>query len=647
MIFKYLAKLLKMGMCGIAGFIIKKQFETEIASDILDEMIKTVRWRGPDGKGIYIDSISDKLIAFAHCRLAIVDLSDNGKQPLCSPDGRYYVTYNGEIYNHNEIRNELKSLGHSFISSCDTEVLIHACMQWGVNEAILRFDGMWAFALYDRVEKQVYLCRDRMGVKPLYYSYQESDFLFASDMRSLYKFPGFKKNIDYSALHGYLWNMYVPAPQTILQGVCKLNPGTILRYDLNSNQLEIRQYWNPYDVEVSLPNNYTDYKDYVKEILQDSVRMRLEADVSVGVFLSGGIDSTLVASLAKDISKKRINTYSIGFEEKENDDARVASEVAGILGTNHKELYCTAKDALEIIPLLPTVYSEPFADNSQIPTLLLSKMTRDYVTVSLSGDGGDELFIGYPYYLRYEKLYKKRKWAQLTSLVIGKFVNGVDAVYDHNKWKINKFYNAADLESILTLDYTAVFPLIDSLLKSEITAKQNNQELRKAYIANGSIVMDDILKSIVNNSITYALPDDMLVKVDRASMYCSLECRCPLLDYKVAECAITAPTEWRCRNGIMKAPLRDILYDYIPKQIIERPKSGFGMPINKWLHNELNEMVNDSLSKDLIIRQGIFNVEEINHFVSSFNRGNNPILDKVAYTLLMFQLWWEEYMDGK
>ncbi len=628
-------------MCGIAGMVRKQQSEDKI-KDILDRMVDAAIWRGPDGKGIYITDSQNFTVGLAHRRLSILDLSDRGNQPMILADGRYALTYNGEIYNYKEIKEELLRKGHTFFSDCDTEVVLHACAEFGVEHAVAKFNGMWSFAFYDRDAGTITLSRDRLGVKPLYYMSTKDGFAFASDLRSFFELPNFDTALNKAALHGYLWNMYIPAPYSIFEGVSKLSQGSVLEYNIYEQREMIRKYWDVGSVHVDFKGSYEEYVHTIEELLAESVAIRLVADVPVGMFLSGGIDSSVITALAQRQSEKVLNTYSIGFFDKENDDAKIASEVAKILGTNHKELYCTQKDALSLIQKIPEAYSEPFADNSQIPTMLLSQMTREHVTVALSGDGGDEFFIGYPSYVSNRKQLLFRKLTGISDPLFRLISSRINR-YDHNKWVIDKFLNAKDITSIIHLNYITANDLINSIFPINLSSRENMRIYGGDYhLMKGA----DIVRSSVSQSIQYGLTDDMLTKVDRASMYYSLECRCPILDYRVAECALSVPTSYNLHAGILKAPLKDILYQYVPRKVVERPKSGFGVPINKWLHGELKEIVNDNLSEERIKRQGIFDPEGIQKFAEEFNRQNNPILDRIAYTMLIFQLWWETYLDN-
>lgn len=627
-------------MCGIAGFFSRK-INKEKMTTIMNRMIDTVIWRGPDDKGVQVIPLGDAVVGLAHRRLSIIDLSERGHQPMEYANGRYSIVYNGEIYNYKVLREQLISKGHVFTSDCDTEVVLHACIEYGVDAAVSRFNGMWAFALFDREKGTITLSRDRLGVKPLYYINNSDGFMFASDMCSLYEVPGFEKSINYEALHGFLWNMYVPAPYTILNNVNKLSPGCNLEFSVKNTKIKRKKYWDVRGLKRGFDDSYEDFISDIEELLTDSVKIRLEADVPVGVFLSGGIDSSIVCALAQRESGTQVNTYSIGFTEKENDDAKVAIQVAKVLGTNHKELYCTQQDALELIEIIPDAYSEPFADNSQIPTMLLSRMTKEHVTVALSGDGGDELFLGYPSYVSKNALLKKRKKlggaAQLINIAAK-----VLSIYDHKRWKLEKFHNASSVTNVINLEYITAHNLINSIFNSKYVETDGIKMYGGNYYEEAGL---SVTEGLDLQTLEYGLPDDMLTKVDRASMFYSLECRCPILDYRVAEAAVGAPIEYNLHDGKLKAPLKDILYKYVPKRIVDRPKSGFGVPINRWLHADLNEIVNDNLSSLFIKRQGIFDSVGMERFVKEFNRQNNPNLDRIAYTLLMFQLWWKRYCD--
>lgn len=625
-------------MCGICGKISRRKTETELRV-LLQSMLDSMKWRGPDGRGIYIDNVgNDELLGLGQCRLSIFDLSENGKQPMYSSDGMSVIVYNGEVYNFNEIRHELEQSGYSFKSTCDTEVLLYACNHWGVKKAVSKMNGMLAFAYYDKKSRNLYLIRDRLGVKPLYYYKTENDFVFGSDLRVFMADKEIEKKINRQALYGYLWNMYIPAPLSIYDNVFKLESGTILKYELKSSEISIERYWDMNNIDNNLfYSNEIDILTELKSKLVNSVKLRLEADVPVGVFLSGGIDSSLITAIASENSTQKINTYSIGFHDKKNDDADYADSVSRILGSNHEKLFCTQKDALDMIMDIPKAYSEPFADNSQIPTMLLSKLTKRYVTVGLTGDGGDELFCGYPSYIFQKKLYNNKFLLQILKKLIRKPVDLYCDIYNYKRWLVDKFTNITDVESVVNLDYFTAVPLLNSILKVD-------EGVDDFYWNSTSVhKKDEVISLSMKNGLRYGLQDDMLVKVDRASMYYSLECRSPFLDKNVVEYAINMPLSMKYKNRQLKYPLRQLLAQYIPYDIINRPKSGFGVPINKWMHEELKESIVSLMDDNFIKTEDIFDCDGIKALRKAFLERSSPIIDRVVYTLFMFQLWYMEY----
>lgn len=632
-------------MCGIAGFIKKRNASLESYRRSVRRMVDAIRWRGPDGQDAKIWTHRDNVVAFAHCRLSIIDLSENGKQPMETIDGRYSITFNGEIYNYGGIKKELEKLGYVFKSTCDTEALLYACVEWGVEVTASKCNGMFAFAFYDRAKAHVYLCRDRMGVKPLYYYVGNGQLVFASDLRALMALPDFKRKIDRRMLYGFLWNMYIPTPYTIFTDTYKLESGTYLRYDIKTGQIDKGRFWDigrQTNIFGEGDGDYFTFREDVKQLLKDAVKVRLEADVPVGVFLSGGIDSSLISALAQEASEHRIGTYSVGFEEKSNDDALYAKDVSKILGTDHTEIYCTASDALDLIEHIPQAYSEPFSDNSLLPTMLLSRLTREHVTVALSGDGGDELFVGYPSYLTQDKLYRLQNLTKIWANTGGWIAKKMMPMYNRKRWMSDKFSNATSAENIRLLDFITVTGILDSILP--MSENEELYDFERQMYSGSAREGESFLTQVVMQSIELGLQDDMLVKVDRASMYYSLEIRCPMLDYRVVEKAIAAPLEFKCKDGSLKATLKDILSDYVPMEIINRPKMGFGIPVDEWIHGEWSGIVNDYLSRGYIARQGLFSPEGIGKFAGEFMKRRNPVLNKIAFSILMFQLWWDEYM---
>lgn len=620
-------------MCGIVGCITAKTIEKKMLISMRDAMYH----RGPDAGGVYVDTVKGTNIGLAHRRLAIVDISERGEQPMISPDGTCVITYNGEIYNHAEIRQELQKLGHVFTSTCDTEVVLHAYMQWGID-AVKKFNGMFAYAIFDKRCEKLYLVRDRLGKKPLYYYRSNHGFLFASELAALVQCPWFERKINEDVLRAYLWRMSVQAPYSIFENTYKLRAGTILTYDICTGEVQQKEYWNLdwfYRKYSVLPEN--ELLAELERLLMDAVKRRLVADVPVGVFLSGGIDSSLIASLAQTVSDVPVNTFSIGFEEAGKDEALYSKEIAKSLGTKHHEKYCTIKEAMKYVQKIPKAFSEPFADNSQIPMMMLSEFAKEHVTVTLSGDGGDELFFGYPTDRTIPA--RNRRYASLAR-VIRKIpdVGLLKDIYCASYWKKAKTGEMGKAYYDFTSDVVIAQRLIDPLFikPSDITEKYINWQM--SMVQNEGTVEEKIL----NLETKDGLQEDMLVKVDRATMAYSLEARAPFLDYRVVELSSSIPIDLKCKNGVYKAPLRTILYKYVPKELLDRPKNGFGVPINEWLHKDFRNLVGDYLSPEFIAKQGIFDKRAVSKLYEAFIEYKTPALDRIVWCLLMFQMWWEE-----
>ncbi|MCR5739233.1 MAG: asparagine synthase (glutamine-hydrolyzing) [Lachnospiraceae bacterium] len=626
-------------MCGICGYVSKNFISYEALVSMTDSMEK----RGPDGHGFWQDRIDGKYVGLGHRRLSIFDLSDNGKQPMMSEDERISITYNGEIYNFIEIRKELENIGYRFSSKCDTEVILKAYSEWG-TASFARFNGMFAFAILDRSRNMLIICRDRLGVKPLYYGVSDNGVYFASDMSAIMRYPEFEHRLNTDALHYYLWNMYIPAPLSIFEGVRKVQPGQFIEYDIGDGSLRTETWWHPYDVFARGPLSLSkdDWIGRIEDLLADSVNIRMRADVPVGLFLSGGIDSSLVAAMACKIGGD-VKTFSIGFEEKEYDEGGYAREIASYLGTDHQSLYCSINDARELIREIPKAYSEPFADNSQIPMLLLSRMTSDHVTVALSGDGGDEMFGGYPNVLNLFSMYRKRYLYRGAGSVLGLAgkILGKD-MYSYDHWRSAKAKNIRSAKRARHLDYYTAAEIIDTIL--------NNNDKKSSVVDAMTDEMEyglpdaDFRDQMLLKDIRYGLPDDMLTKVDRATMFCSLEARCPILDYRIVEEAIRMPLDVKYSNGNLKFILKSILEKKIPREMIDRPKRGFGIPINAWLREE--SFINGFMSffdGTFIREQGLFNADGMERLMNAFFSNPSPILDRIIWNYVIFQMWWEEY----
>jgi asparagine synthase (glutamine-hydrolysing) len=613
-------------MCGIAGFWQTKR-GTEEPLGILDRMGAAVAHRGPDDSGIFHDVGTGIGLAFR--RLSILDLSPEGHQPMSSASGRYVIIFNGEVYNFEEVRTELGARqwrGHS-----DTEVMLEAFETWGVQSAVKRFVGMFAFALWDRQEIKLYLVRDRLGIKPLYYGRVGENFVFGSELKAIRQWPDFQPDIDRDVLTLYLRHNYVPSPHCIYKGLYKLPPGHFLTLGSAMGAMIPEPFWSVREaaregLRSPLSGSEVEAIDQLHQQLLSAVRLRMIADVPIGAFLSGGIDSSTVVALMQAQSSRPVKTFTIGFHELGYNEATHAKNVATHLETDHTELYLTPQDALNVVPLLPSMYDEPFSDPSQIPTFLVSKLARESVTVSLSGDGGDELFGGYNRYLfirRIWNLFKvlpKSARKAATELLRAVPPASIDRCFQL-LWpilprklrlavpgdKAHKLAALLSVESPEALYYRAL-----SLWESptEIVLNSHEPGTVLASIAESSWPSNIEEVMMLTDQLNY-LPDDILTKVDRASMAVSLEARVPMLDHHVVEFAWKLPLHFKIRNGTSKWILRQILYNYVPRELVERPKMGFGVPIDRWLRGPLRDWAEDLLSPRSLEQHGLFNPDSI------------------------------------
>lgn len=652
-------------MCGFTGFLTVNSFGPE-CKNYLSRMADAIRHRGPDDHGIWEDA--DAGIGLAHRRLSILDLSPQGHQPMVSDSGRYVLVFNGEIYNFESLRQELDAAwasdgsgnrarwrGHS-----DTEVMLAAIEQWGIESAVRKFIGMFAFALWDRKERLLTLARDRMGIKPLYYGWQGNSFLFGSELKAIREHPEFRREIDRNAATLFLRFEYIPAPHSIYQGIYKLLPGHILTLgakNLNSTP-DSHPYWSAEKVaEQGLMDPFTGSEkeavDQLDSVLRDAVKIRMISDVPLGAFLSGGIDSSTVVALMQAQSERPVKTFSIGFFEEGYNEARHAEKIANHLGTDHTELYVTAEQAMAVIPRLPTLYDEPFADCSQIPTFLVSELARQKVTVSLSGDGGDELFGGYNRYNWGSSIWNKIKWFPPMTRKL--FVKALTSVSPQN-WdrlfsqfgfllpsklkvptpgdKIHKLSEILEAENSdrLYMGLVSIWKDPSSLV---IGAHEPTTILSNGF--HSKKLTDFSQRMMLLDTITY-LPDDILTKVDRASMGVSLEARVPLLDHRVMEFAWRIPMGMKIKNGQSKWLLRQVLYKYIPKKLIERPKMGFGVPIGSWLRGPLREWAEDLLNERRLEEEGFFNPAPIREKWTEHLAGKRN-WQYYLWDVLIFQAW--------
>ncbi|HEB72901.1 MAG TPA: asparagine synthase (glutamine-hydrolyzing) [Nitrospirae bacterium] len=652
-------------MCGIAGVIDPRPGKSagQLGS-AAEKMSDAVKNRGPDDSGLWVDEING--LAFGHRRLSIIDISEQGHQPMVSSSGNYVIAYNGEIYNFQKIKKDLeKEKPVKWRGRSDTEVLLEAIERYGVLEAVKLLNGMFAFALWSRKEKSVTFIRDRLGKKPLYYGYNNGVFLFGSELKSFFAYPGFKGEIDRGSLALFLRHNYIPAPHSIYKGIRKLKPAHILTIALPLTPGQIPEsapYWSAREVySAGAQNAFKATEDELtlklNELLLDAVGARMISDVPLGAFLSGGIDSSLVVSLMQAQSARKVKTFSIGFNEAAYNEAPFASEVARHLGTDHTELYVTPLETRDVIPGLPEIYDEPFADSSQIPMCLVSKMAREHVTVCLSGDGGDESFGGYNRYLWAMSIWKKVGWAPrlfrklsagaITSIPPGaweKLYSAVQPVLPDSVRVSNPGDKAHKLAELLTLNGPVeMYRWLVSQFREPERIVTGSKEPR-TILSNEeewASVEDFTQQMMFLDTVTY-LPDDILTKVDRASMSVSLEARAPLLDYRVVEFAARLPVKMKIGDGYSKRLLRRTLFKYVPKQLIERPKMGFGVPIDSWLRGPLREWAESLLDEKRLKRESIFDPSPIRKKWSEHLSGKRN-WQYHLWTALMFQAWHEKY----
>jgi asparagine synthase (glutamine-hydrolysing) len=647
-------------MCGLTGYWQKPGPGAAEMKDLTARMTATLRHRGPNDHGLWCDPAA--AIALGHTRLSILDLSAEGHQPMATPDGRFTIAYNGEVYNFEEMRAELESAGHRFRGHCDTEVILHAIQAWGIEQALTRFVGMFAFALWDSRERALFLARDRLGIKPLYWGVQSGTLIFGSELKSCRLHPSFRAQIDRDALALYLRHNYIPEPHSIFQGFHKLPPGCWARFHSPSLPPEIHRFWDVRKVAkagLQSPFRGTDDEilDGLDGLLRDAVRMRMLADVPLGAFLSGGVDSSTVVALMQAQSPVPVRTFTIGFDEPGYDEAEHARKVAGWLGTDHTELYLDSKDAQAVIPALPELFDEPFADSSQIPTLLVSRMARQHVTVCLSGDGGDELFGGYP---RYHFAQKARKRLELVPARMQRAAAGALRTLSPGGW--NRLADWSGRAAPRSLRSGKAGDRIHKFADVLASGSTNRfyQSLVSQWDSPGDVVLgatepatvllDDSLRRdipgflermMLMDTVSY-LPDDILCKVDRASMAVGLEARVPLLDHRVVEYAWRIPRRLRVGGGQGKNALRRILGRYVPPRLFERPKMGFGVPLDTWLRGPLRAWGEELLSRQRLTREGVFDPALIRCAWEEHQSGQRS-RPYHLWTVLMFQAWKERW----
>ncbi|MRI34321.1 asparagine synthase (glutamine-hydrolyzing) [Endozoicomonas sp. OPT23] len=645
-------------MCGFAGFV-GADFDRPKAISTLQEMGLAIEPRGPDSHGeIYLEKIG---VGFSHRRLAILDLSEQGHQPMLSKSGRYVISFNGEIYNHLELRDELNNDGikPAWRGHSDTETLLAAIEQWGLLKALQKAIGMFAIALWDNEKNKLFLARDRFGEKPLYYGWTGGVFLFGSELKALRAYTSFNADIDRNSLALFLRYSYIPAPYSIYKGISKLLPGTVLSLDRHTKDISISKYWDPKIIAEESVNNTVEEQapetviDDLEVLLKSAIKQQMMADVPLGAFLSGGVDSSLIVSLMQAQSDKPIKTFSIGFHDKEYNEAEHALAVARHLGTEHQEFYVTPDDVLTLIPGISDIYDEPFADSSQLPTYLVSRMAKEYVTVSLSGDAGDELFCGYNRYLMTQRVWSKLRLLPIAARkVIAKGLLTVSA----NSWnRLNrmlpgkiqmrnlgdKLHKAAQVISVSDADQLYLGLVSHFQDPSKLVIGSVEPATMVNNLKGALKIVDPIDRMMAIDTLTY-LPDDILTKVDRAAMAVSLETRIPFLDHRVYEYAWSLPKEFKLRNGCTKWCLREILYRYVPKQLIERPKMGFAVPIDSWLRGPLKGWAESLLEEKRLQAEGFFDAAQIQDLWQQHLSGQRNLQGQL-WNVLMFQQWFEKH----
>lgn len=619
-------------MCGIAGICNFARNAKENVERMKERMIH----RGPDAGGMYISE--DGSVVLGHRRLSVIDLSKNGSQPMTSNSGRYVIAFNGEIYNYRQVAERLLAENKvtGFRGSSDTEVLLEAFEAYGVKQAISMCKGMFAISLYDNKEKILYLLRDRIGEKPLYYGMVNGSFVFASDIGCFSVLDNFHNPINRKVLDLYFVHGYIPAPYSIYEDIFKLEPGTILKVRYPFRQWETESYWDMKEAARSGQRNLftgssKEAADELERLLKESIAGQMAADVPVGAFLSAGIDSSTVVALMQSLYQGKVKTFTIGMEEKGYNEAAYAKEIAEYLGTEHTELYISEQDAIAVIPKLGSMFGEPFADSSQIPTYLVSRMTREHVTVSLSGDGGDELFCGYTSYASVERIWNKMK---SVPYVVRKPVSGIVLHSPLNKKQIYRVKGkllGAKGPSDLYICSNETEPLARKISLYHEFCPYKHSEYQEGFLAetNHNIMLMDMLMYH---------PDDILVKVDRAAMAVSLETRVPMLDKDVVEFAWSLPIDYKRSGNVGKKVLRDVLYRYVPKEMMERPKKGFSIPIEKWLKKpQLREWAESLIDHNRLKAQNFLDPEVVWKIWEDFMF--RDIWRIQIWYILMFQEW--------
>jgi asparagine synthase (glutamine-hydrolysing) len=651
-------------MCGFTGYISSDPMDKFSNNEsIIHEMTGSLIHRGPDSEGYWKDSAEGIVMGFR--RLAILDTSSNGNQPMISNNGQFVIVFNGEIYNHLILRKEIERIkkNHQWSSGSDTETILCGFELWGIHETIQKCTGMFGFAVWCKKNKELVLGRDRLGEKPIYYGWQGEShdrvFLFGSELKAFQKHPSFQKEIDRDSISSFLRYSYVPAPNSIYKDIFKLLPGHMLKVSQRNQKPETKEYWSASHIaqqnhKLSFASD-SEAIDSLDEALRSSVKQQMIADVPIGAFLSGGIDSSVITSLMQEQSMEKINTFTIGFDQKGFNEAEHAKAVAKHLNTDHAELYIDSQDLLNVIPRLSELYDEPFGDSSQIPTYLISKFAKQTVTVALSGDGGDELFCGYNRYKITDKYWKKLK-------IIPPFLRRIlaNSILKIPPQQIDKMYSLFSRNSqyanfsdkvlkgsnvIASQDIADLYVGLISACKDPNSLVIDGIESNKFLHSKLSTLrnLDDLSLMMLMDLLTY-LPDDILTKVDRAAMGVSLETRVPMLNHQIVEFAMQLPQEYKLRDNQTKWLLREVLHRRVPKELIDRPKAGFAIPIGFWLRTSLKAWADDLLSESSIHEQGFFHAVEIRERWQQHLSGTHN-WEHFLWNILMFQSWHKNFHE--
>ncbi|MGN6296366.1 MAG: asparagine synthase (glutamine-hydrolyzing) [Ginsengibacter sp.] len=584
----------------------------------VDKKLSSIEFRGPDNTGF----LKVKGVTMGHLRLSVLDLEERSNQPMKFEE--YYIVYNGEVYNFLSVKDELLKLGYKFHTSSDTEILLIAYKQWG-SDILQKINGMFAFAIYDSSSHKIFCARDRLGVKPFYYFWRDGSFEICSQLRPLINS---NSKISEEAVSIYLDCGYVPSPFSIIEDIFKLPPGNFMEIDLKSRTKSLQEYWNL--KPVSIGNlSYEEAKNELHDLLIDAVKIRLQSDVPLGSFLSGGIDSALVSSIASKISKEPINTFTIGFEDPEFDESKVAGQFAKIIQSNHTETFCTPKEIMKLIPKLVQVYDEPFADSSALPSLLLNSVTKKYVTVALSGDGGDESFLGYNHFDSVAKFIKLNRIPQKIRYLLSKLL-----IFNFWGTEAKHLKTILQVKSLLKFIYS-IFIGYDSL------QKVRNERWLTEYERYFSLSANPIQKAADIN-IKLWLENDSNVKIDRASMAYSVEVRSPFLDYRIIEFARMLPVAYRYQKGLRKKILRDLLKNYIPESIFNQPKKGFSVPLNKWIREDLRDNVLNELNDYFLKKVPNLDVEKFKSQLNCHMKGTSDYSFNI-WKLYILSKWYKEF----